>query len=112
MNLLAKTFSFRKKKAPQPARNPNRVLLHAALDLNRPMPDVRRSLITINRISLSDLVHDHNRQNPDNTISISTLSRVLNGDDSNGNELAKQILAGSLDLAVREIFPRTRRLDD
>lgn len=111
MNFLAKRFSKGIKKTLIP-KNPNRVLLETATYLDLPISAIRRSLITINRISLSEIVEHHNKANPDKTVSISTLSRVLNGDDNNGNEIAKKLLADTLGLKVREIFPLNRRSND
>ncbi len=102
MNLLAKIIPSRVKQAWRLYIVPNRILLETSRDLNFPMPLIRKALITINKINLSELL-DNCRTEGEKAVSLPTLSRALHGGGENSD--AKTILAKALGLRVEELFP-------
>ena len=95
MNLLPKNIPARFKNALGLHTTSNRMILEASRRAGFPMPDIRKALVTINRLNLSDLLADC-RTEGQGAVSLPTLSRALHGVGE--NEMAKSLLADALKL--------------
>lgn len=98
MNLLPRFKNLFAKPA-------NQVILETSRELGFPMREIRQALITLNKVSLTDLVR--NARANGHPLSLPTMSRALKGINSNTRRVqtARTLVADSLNLDVRELFP-------
>jgi len=94
-----KTFSLTKIKSILQGRTKrNRVILEVCLELEYPLPTIRKALVDLNAIELQETAGD--------VVSIATLSNALHGRRNQGPQalVARKLLADRLGLNVEELF--------
>lgn len=96
MNLLKKILHNRLNSFIQDKSNRNRAVLEVLRELEFDDPDIRHTLIILNKIKIPDLARDQN-------ISLPTIYNTLKGKRANGDAI--RLVSIALDLKTEELFP-------
>ncbi len=88
---------------------PNQILFETSKRLGFSITSIRRSLITINEINLSEVISRHNKRvQGEEQISLPTMSRAINlGRNAKAPkvEIAVKVASAVLNLPEEELFP-------
>jgi len=98
MNLFKTFINNRRKKSFQAKNgNRNRAALQGLLFLGFPLKNIRRSLVELNAVSLSDIAAGQ--------VVVPTISNNIKGRGAKGDSMAKTLIAQKFGLEVNELFP-------